>query len=98
MTLGIENTVKVEALELHFDGADSCVGTMDKAHNTFATLAKREGWHIADPIGIRFVAALDLSRPRQLGSRALWSSNMWYGIKHVRELFGKVKKVICGQC
>ncbi len=96
-TLGIENTVKAWALELHFDAAEDCVGTIDKVLAVFAEASKEKGWYIAGPLGIRFVKASDAFLAPEAGRfTCTVECDMLYGINHAQELLRKVKDVICG--
>ncbi|KAK3360568.1 FAD-dependent oxidoreductase [Lasiosphaeria hispida] len=91
-TLGIENTMKAWAVELHIDAADDCVGAIDKVLAAFETL----GWYIAGPLGIRFVKSSDAFLAPQAGRfTCTVELDMLYGIHHDHDLLGKVKEIIC---
>ncbi|KAK1757147.1 FAD-binding domain-containing protein [Echria macrotheca] len=95
-TLGIANTVKAWALELHCDAANT-VDMVEKTLATFQQLGNDKNWIIAGPIGIRFVAASDAFLAPEAGRLTCTiECDMLYGIHHDRDLLGRVKAAICG--
>jgi len=95
-TLGVENTVKAWALELHFNAADDCVGTIGKVLDAFKSLGRDNGWFIAGPLGIRFVKSSDAFIAPQAGRfTCTVECDMLYGIDHAQDLLGEIKKRIC---
>jgi L-gulono-1,4-lactone dehydrogenase len=95
-TLGIENTVKAWALELHFDAAADCVGAIDGVLAVFRQFAHDKGWYIAGPLGIRFVKGSDAFVAPQAGRfTCTVELDMLYGIDHAQDLLGKVKEAVC---
>ncbi|KAK5655847.1 hypothetical protein OQA88_5386 [Cercophora sp. LCS_1] len=96
-TLGIENTMKAWAVELHFDAAEDCVAGIDTVLAAFETLGKEKKWYVAGPIGVRFVKGSDAFLAPQAGRFTVTVElDMLYGIKHDRDLLGKVKEIVCG--
>ncbi|KAK0712609.1 hypothetical protein B0T26DRAFT_779998 [Lasiosphaeria miniovina] len=95
-TLGVENTVKAWAVELHADAAEDCVTAIDAVLAAFETLGREQKWYIAGPLGIRFIRASDAFLAPQAGRfTCAVELDMLYGIHHDRELLGKVKEIIC---
>ncbi|OIW23735.1 FAD-binding domain-containing protein [Coniochaeta ligniaria NRRL 30616] len=98
LTLGVENTVKAWALELHFNAADDCVGTIDKVLEAFKSIGNDKQWFIAGPLGIRFVKSSDAFIAPQAGRfTCTVECDMLYGINNAKALLGEVKKRICDQ-
>ncbi|KAK0708655.1 hypothetical protein B0H67DRAFT_637003 [Lasiosphaeris hirsuta] len=95
-TLGIENTMKAWAVELHVDAAEDCVDAIDKVLAAFKSLGKEKKWYIAGPLGIRFIKSSDAFLAPQAGRFTVAIElDMLYGIHHDRDLLGKVKEVVC---
>jgi len=98
LTLGVENTAKAWALEMHFNGEKDCVGTIDSVLAAFERLWEEQGYFIGGPLGIRFVKASDALIAPQAGRfTCTVECDMLYGINHARKLLGEIKRAICDQ-
>jgi L-gulono-1,4-lactone dehydrogenase len=94
-TLGIENTVKAWALELHFDAAD-CAATVGKLLDALKALSESPGWYVGGPIGVRFTAASDAFLAPESGRMTCTAElDMLAGINNDRQLLGKIKEIMC---
>lgn len=95
-TLGVENTAKAWVLELHFNVADDCVGTIEKVLAASKSLWADKKWFIAGPLGIRFVKSSKALIAPQAGRLTYTvECDMLYGINNARDLLGEIKNRIC---
>ena len=98
LTLGVENTAKAWALEMHFNAANDCIGTIDKVLTAFQSLGVDKKWFIAGPLGIRFVKSSEALIAPQAGRfTCTVECDMLYGINNAQDLLREIKNRICDQ-
>ena len=95
-TLGAAaNEITALAMELHCDAA-RCVPTIDALLEAFHDMADREGWYMAGPLGVRFVAASEGYLAPQAGRMTCTVElAMLVGLEAGRDLARRVKERLC---